>query len=116
MVGGGQGLSLWGLSTSDWRGLRAALRGTHHCQLDGVLGARRRLGSAGDRGDLCHGRRFEIWEQLCQAIAAATTYWGAHWHPFIWGRHRWHRSRRQAGIAVLPKVAQTCRMYHIDTL
>ena len=51
------------------------------------------------------GRRFDTWEQVCQAIAAATEYWNAHRHPFIWGRRRRHRSRRQAGIAVLPKVA-----------
>ena len=51
------------------------------------------------------GRRFETWEQVCQAIAAATAYWNAHRQPFVWGRRRRHRSRRQAGIAVLPKVA-----------
>ena len=51
------------------------------------------------------GRRFETWEQVCQAIEAATAYWNAHRHPFIWGRRRRHRSRRQAGIAVLPKAA-----------
>ena len=51
------------------------------------------------------GRRFETWEQVCQAIEAATAYWNAHRHPFVWGRRRRHRPRRQAGIAVLPKVA-----------
>jgi hypothetical protein len=51
------------------------------------------------------GRRFETWEQVCQAIEAATAYWNAHRHPFIWGRRRRHRSRRQAGIAALPKAA-----------
>jgi transposase len=51
------------------------------------------------------GRRFETWEQVWQAIEAATAYWNAHRHPFIWGRRRRHRSRRQAGIAVLPKAA-----------
>jgi hypothetical protein len=51
------------------------------------------------------GRRFETWEQVWQAIEAATAYWNAHRHPFVWGRRRRHRSRRQAGIAVLPKAA-----------
>ena len=51
------------------------------------------------------GRRFDTWDQVCQAIEAATEYWNAHRHPFIWGRRRRHRSRRQAGIAVVPKVA-----------
>jgi hypothetical protein len=51
------------------------------------------------------GRRFDTWDQVCQAIEAATAYWNAHRHPFIWGRRRRPRSRRQAGIAVLPKVA-----------
>ena len=51
------------------------------------------------------GRRFETWDQVCQAIAAATAYWNAHRHPFVWGRGRRHRPRRQAGIAVLPKAA-----------
>ena len=51
------------------------------------------------------GRRFETWEQVCQAIEAATVYWNAHRHPFVWGRRRRHRSRRQAGIAIMPKAA-----------
>ena len=51
------------------------------------------------------GRRFETWDQVCQAIAAATAYWNAHRHPFVWGRRRRHRARRQAGIAALPKAA-----------
>jgi transposase len=51
------------------------------------------------------GRRFDTWDQVCQAIAAATVYWNAHRHPFVWGRRRRHRPRRQAGIAVLPKAA-----------
>ncbi len=50
------------------------------------------------------GRRFDTWDQVCQAIAAATAYWNAHRHPFVWGRRRRHRARRQAGIAVLPKA------------
>jgi hypothetical protein len=51
------------------------------------------------------GRRFETWAQVCQAIAAATAYWNAHRHPFVWGCRRRHRARRQAGIAALPKAA-----------
>lgn len=70
------------------------------------------------------GRRFETWEEVCQAVEAATGYWNTHRHPFQWGertRHRrrqgtvpvlrfWdHRSRRQParrpGIAVVPKAA-----------
>lgn len=51
------------------------------------------------------GRRVDTWDQVCQAIAAATVYWNAHRHPFVWGRRRRHRPRRQAGIAVLPKAA-----------
>jgi transposase len=51
------------------------------------------------------GRRFDTWEHVCQAIEAATAYWNAHRHPFIWGQRRRHRLRRQAGIAVVPKAA-----------
>lgn len=52
-----------------------------------------------------NGRRFETWDQVCQAIEAATGSWNAHRHPFVWGQRRRHRSRRQAGIAVGPKAA-----------
>lgn len=51
------------------------------------------------------GRRFETWEDVCQAVAEATTYWNKHRHPFIWGQRRRHRPRRRAGIGLLPKVA-----------
>lgn len=51
------------------------------------------------------GRRFETWEQVCAAVQAATAYWNAHRHPFVWGKRRRHRSHRQPGIASLPKVA-----------
>ena len=68
------------------------------------------------------GRRFESWEEVCQAVDAATAYWNKHRHPFKWGERRRHRRRnmapapirtvwnhrhpwRQPGIAVLPKVA-----------
>jgi len=50
------------------------------------------------------GRRFETWEQVQQAVAAATAYWNQHRHPFVWGKRRRH-TRRQPGIASLPKVA-----------
>jgi transposase len=46
------------------------------------------------------GRRFETWEQICQAVREATAYWNAHKHPFVWGRRRRHRPRRQPGIAL----------------
>jgi transposase len=45
------------------------------------------------------GRCFETWEEVCQAIAAATAYWNKHRHPFIWGRRRRHRARRKPGLA-----------------
>jgi transposase len=51
------------------------------------------------------GRRFATWEQVCQAVAAATAYWNAHRHPFIWGRRRRHRPTRRAGVGLLPQVA-----------
>jgi transposase len=51
------------------------------------------------------GRRFETWEEIEQAIEAATEYWNRHRHPFIWGRRRRHRSRRPPGLAALPAAA-----------
>ena len=51
------------------------------------------------------GKRFETWEQICAAVATATRYWNAHRHPFVWGRRRRHRPRRQPGIAYIPAVA-----------
>jgi hypothetical protein len=68
------------------------------------------------------GRRFESWEDVCEAVEAATAYWNKHRHPFKWGERRRHRRRsmatapvrafwnhrqpvRHPGIAVLPKVA-----------
>ena len=51
------------------------------------------------------GRRFESWEEIAQAVARATAYWNAHRHPFVWGRRRRHKPRRQPGIALLPKAA-----------
>jgi transposase len=51
------------------------------------------------------GRRFETWEEVCEAVAAATTYWNQHRHPFIWGRRRRHRARRTPGIARPARLA-----------
>ena len=57
------------------------------------------------------GRRFETWDEVCEAVDQATAYWNAHRHPFVyrhpfvWGRRRRHRPRRLPGIAVLPKAA-----------
>jgi len=52
------------------------------------------------------GRRFETWEEVCRAVAEATAYWNKHRHPFVWGRRRRHRPRRQPGIAAVPGVRQ----------
>jgi hypothetical protein len=51
------------------------------------------------------GRRFETGEEISAAGAAGTAYWNAHRHPFVWGRRRRHRLRRQPGIALPPSVA-----------
>lgn len=51
------------------------------------------------------GRRFETWDELCQAIHDATAYWNAHRHPFVWGRRRRHQARRASGVGLVPKVA-----------
>lgn len=48
------------------------------------------------------GRRFETWADIEHAITAATAYWNAHRHPFVWGHRRRHRPHRQPGIALLP--------------
>ena len=45
------------------------------------------------------GRRFETWEEVVEAIAAATAYWMAHAHPFVWCRRRRHRPLRSAHSA-----------------
>jgi hypothetical protein len=52
-----------------------------------------------------HGRRFETWAEVCQAVQAATAYWNGHRHPFIWGRRTHRRTPRPAGIAALPTPA-----------
>jgi transposase len=51
------------------------------------------------------GRRFETWDELCQAIRDATAYWNAHRHPFVWGRRRRHQPRRTSGVGLVPQVA-----------
>ena len=51
------------------------------------------------------GRRFETWDEIVQAVAAATAYWNAHRHPFVWGRRRRHRPKRKSGLAVMPTAA-----------
>ena len=54
------------------------------------------------------GRRFETWQEMAAAVRAATTYWNAHKHPFVWGarrRHRPPRASRRSGIALVPHVA-----------
>jgi transposase len=51
------------------------------------------------------GRRFETWEEVCQAVQEATAYWNHHRHPFVWGHRRRHRPRRRPGIALVPKAA-----------
>jgi len=50
------------------------------------------------------GRRFETWDEIVAAVMAATQYWNAHKHPFIWGNRRRHRASRRSGIALLPIV------------
>ena len=51
------------------------------------------------------GRRFATWEAVCRAVDAATRYWNAHRHPFVWGRRKRRRAARPAGIAALPAIA-----------
>ena len=51
------------------------------------------------------GRRFATWEQVCHAVAAATRYWNAHRHPFVWGQRKRRRPARPTGIARLPVAA-----------
>jgi transposase len=51
------------------------------------------------------GRRFANWDELARAVAAATAYWNAHRHPFVWGRRPASRSCRPPGVALLPSVA-----------
>jgi transposase len=41
------------------------------------------------------GRRFTTWQEVVEAVEAATAYWNAHKHPYVWGRRRRHRSSLQ---------------------
>lgn len=53
------------------------------------------------------GKRFETWAQVCSAVRAATVYWNAHRHPFVWGRRRRHRHccHHSLGLALPAIVA-----------
>lgn len=51
------------------------------------------------------GRRFETWDEIAQAVEAATAYWNAHRHPFAWGRRTRRRQARPAGVTILPVAA-----------
>lgn len=57
-----------------------------------------------------HGRRFENYEEVKEAIEAATAYWNAHKHPFLWGRRKRHRPRRKPGIAGKPPIPRWSRL------
>lgn len=50
------------------------------------------------------GRRFESWDDVCRAVEAATAYWNKHKRPYLWGRRRRHRLKRQPGVAAAPSV------------
>jgi hypothetical protein len=53
-----------------------------------------------------NGRRFASWDEVAAAVAAATQYWNAHRHPFVWGsRRKRRRAARRAGLAQLPLAA-----------
>ncbi len=51
------------------------------------------------------GRRFGSWGAVCRAVEAATAYWNAHRHPFLWGRRSRRQTARAAGVARLPVAA-----------
>jgi DDE superfamily endonuclease len=51
------------------------------------------------------GRRFDTWAAQIAAVKAATAYWNAHRHPFVWGRGKHRPTARQSGIASLPLAA-----------
>ena len=51
------------------------------------------------------GRRFATRADMDDAIAAATGYWNAHRHPFVWGARQRRQAARTAGIAYLPVAA-----------
>jgi hypothetical protein len=51
------------------------------------------------------GRRFATWAEVWDAVAAATRYWNAHRHPFVWGKRKRRRPARPPGIGRLPVAA-----------
>jgi transposase len=51
------------------------------------------------------GKRFETWEEICQAVREATQYWNYHRHPFFWGRRRRHKFVRSSGVGLCPNVS-----------
>jgi transposase len=51
------------------------------------------------------GRRFATRADVDAAIAAATVYWNAHRHPFVWGQRKRWQAARATGIAQLPVAA-----------
>ena len=51
------------------------------------------------------GRRFESWAEVGAAVAAATSYWNRHRHPFVWGRRKRRGTARPAGVARFPSAA-----------
>jgi transposase len=51
------------------------------------------------------GRRFETWADICAAVTAATQYWNAHRHPFVWGRRKRRQSPHRPGIGCLPSIS-----------
>jgi len=51
------------------------------------------------------GRRFNTWDDIGHAVAAATQYWNAHRHPFVWGQRQRRHPARPSGIACLPVTA-----------
>lgn len=53
------------------------------------------------------GRRFETWQEIVAAVEAATAYWQAHKHPFVWGRRLRHQSPR-SGRSFSFKVKVLC--------
>ena len=48
------------------------------------------------------GRRFASWAEVRAAVEAATAYWNAHRHPFVWGRRERRRRTRPGASAALP--------------
>lgn len=61
------------------------------------------------------GRRFETREEVCDAIARATTYWNAHRHPFFCGRRCRHRPHRSSRIVIPAHVRSfdECTTWHL---